>query len=169
MTRFRHLSARSWPQVCVRRRSPRKSSCRDCSGSSFELIYERCARSGRERRCCCSPDRHVLQRVWPGGNLVVADDQRVMRADLVRQFQQLVSVCRPASEFDDGAARRECRAQAAPQCRSAASPIGAMNRVNCVGARDVLLFDAHHQPVFADGEADSRRRNFRSEASASPS
>ena len=116
--------ARSSPQVCVRRRSPRKSRGTVCS-----IVYLICSSSSSRRAGTCSPDRHVLQRICPGGDLVVAHDQRDSARPSCWRPPARASACGPPTARRETPSRAQVRAPAAPACCSAASPSGARNTI----------------------------------------
>src|SRR4051812_46274085 len=75
--------ARSWPQVWVRRRSPKKSSRTVVSICRSLVVIGKPRGDLVARQLFLLAGSHVLQRVAALCHLVVADDQREFRAELV--------------------------------------------------------------------------------------
>ena len=112
----------------------------------------------RARHATLLAGLHVLQRILAGGDLVVAQDQRIPRAQLIGQFHGALQLP-PAITSTEMPSRRRSRAST-PAWRSAASPSGAMKRSSAGVAR---LLHGHHQPVFADRKPDPRRMHARAQ------
>ena len=115
--------------------------------------------------------RHVLERVDAGRDLVVAEDQREPRAQLVGQSPSRASACCP---LDSSTRAARARAGPAPAARRVPQRGVAQRRDEqvepCQSRRLLLLLDRHHQAVLADREADARAPAPREPSdSASPS
>ena len=163
-----HRDARSSPHVCVRRRSPRKSSATEVSISMFSPIGRAFSVRAISSRvsCTCSPDAISFSVYRPAAISLSPTISVIARAQFVGQFQARFSfACRPLPRRCPARRRSRASMAAVPQRRFAQR-----RDVQIERARPACsLFHAHHQAVFADRKADPGECTFEPSDSASPS
>src|SRR6202035_1706145 len=152
MARWPASEARNWPQVCVRRSSPRKSRGTD---SMFLYVLHKLFTSERDLLA----RRHIFYQVCSGGDLIVSQDQSEARADLVGDFERPLELA-----IDRPFHRDSCRAKLGRQCsRMLFGCLAQWSKKHVHGGTGVAL-DTHHQAVFANRKSDPGRRNARTES-----